>query len=137
MLAPGSVRRTYSGSAAETPSSAALAGREPPEAAVPAELLSLLVDDLALGIGDAVTADEVAIVAAPEEARFLALGAAGDREPGSRGLGPGLVLRLLAEREPDPIEQPRVETSKHVGLVLLGSRARASSRRLRWSTIRA
>ena len=44
---------------------AALAGGVPPKAGVFAELPSLLVDDLAFGIGDAVTADEVAIVAAP------------------------------------------------------------------------
>src|SRR5438477_1872664 len=102
------------------PQPAALAGREAPEAVMSTELTSLLVDDLALGLLDAVPPDEVAVVAPAEKARFLALATPGDSEPGARGLGSGLVLRLLAEWEPDPVEDPRLEAGEHVGLVLLG-----------------
>src|SRR4030095_8503970 len=36
-----------------------------------------------------------------------------------RRLGARLLLGLLAEREPDAVEQPRVESPEHVGLVLV------------------
>ena len=38
--------------------------------------------------------------------------------PGARGLLPRLLLRLLAEREPDPVEIGRSEPREHVRLVL-------------------
>ena len=63
-------------------------------------------------------AEEVSVVAAGEEARLLALGAARGLEPGARGLGSRLVLALLAEREPEPVEEARVEPAEHVRLIL-------------------
>ncbi len=63
-------------------------------------------------------AEEGPVVVAAEEARLLALGATGDREPGRAGLSARLVLRLLAEREPEPSEDRRVERREHVALIL-------------------
>ena len=51
---------------------AALAGRERPEAVVPAECVSLLVDDRAVGVPEAVPDEARAVVVPREEARFLA-----------------------------------------------------------------
>ena len=63
--------------------------------------------------------EERAVVVAAEEARLLALRPPRRRQPRPRGLGPRLVLRLLSEREPDPLEQGRVEPREHVRLVLV------------------
>ena len=52
-----------------------------------AELAAVLVDDRALGGVEPVPLEEVAVVAAGEEARLLALGAAGGGEPRARRLG--------------------------------------------------
>src|SRR5262249_58175371 len=51
------------------------------------------------------------------EARLLALGAPRDGEPSALGLRARLVLALLAQREPDPVEPARVDAGEHVGLV--------------------
>src|SRR5205823_11637418 len=100
---------------AETPP---LARREAPEALVLAELGARCVDDPP-GCGtEPVPREEVAVVAAGEEARLLALGTPGDREPGRASLRPRLVLRALAEGEGDPLEEPRVEAREHVRLIL-------------------
>src|SRR5262249_20152223 len=66
-----------------------------------------------------VAPEEVAIVAAAQEARLLALGPARHGQAGALGLGAGLLLRLLSEREPDPPEGTRIEPREHVRLVLL------------------
>ena len=99
---------------------AALARREAPEAVVAGDLVPALVDDRALGRVEAVTDEEVAVVAAGEEACFLALGPARRGEPGGAGALPRLLLGALAEREPDAVEHARVEAGEHVGLVLRG-----------------
>src|SRR6185312_1915709 len=100
------------------PEALALAGREPPEADVAAELLPLLVDDRAVLRGQPVTSEEVAVVAPGEEARLLALGTARGLEARARGLGARLVLALLAEREPEAVEEARIEPGQHVRLIL-------------------
>ena len=82
-------------------------------------MISPLVHDLALLLLQAVTAHEVAIVPPAEEAGLLALPAARRGNAGRRRFGSSFVLGLLAEREPDPVEQPRVESGEHVCLVLL------------------
>jgi hypothetical protein len=96
----------------------ALAGREAPEPRVPAELRALLVDDRPFLCREPVPRQEVAIVAAAEEAGLLALDAARGLEPGARGLGPRLVLALLAEREPESVEEARIDPGEHVRLIL-------------------
>ena len=58
---------------------APLAGREPPEAVVPAELAAVLVDDRAVARLEPVPPEERAVVVAGEEARLLALGACARR----------------------------------------------------------
>ncbi len=58
------------------------------------------------------------VVVAGEEARLLALGALRGLEPCTLGLGPRGRLVLVAEREPDAVELPRVEPGEHVRLVL-------------------
>ena len=98
---------------------AALARRVAPDAVVPAELAAVLVDDRALGGLEAAALEEGAVVVAGEEAGLLALAALGDVEAGSGRLGARLRLRLLAERELDPVEQRRVERGEHVGLILV------------------
>src|SRR5262249_6920296 len=97
---------------------AALAGSEAPEAGVASQLSALLVDDRPGGGAEAVALEERAIVAACEEARLLALGAGRHGEPRTPGLRARLLLRLLAEREPETLEQARVEAGQHVRLVL-------------------
>ena len=114
----GSLRSAYSGPGRSDPEAAPLAGREAPEAGVAAELAAVLVDDRPVGGAEPVALEEVAVVAAGEEARLLALRPGGSLEPGPRGLGARLVLALLAEREPDPVEEARVEAREHVRLVL-------------------
>src|SRR5204863_4582749 len=96
----------------------ALAGRKAPEAVVAAEPAALLVEDLALGLLDAVAPQEVTVVAAPEKTGLLALRTPRGCESGAAGLGPRLLLGLLAQREPNPVEQARVEAGEHVRLVL-------------------
>ena len=63
-------------------------------------------------------AQELAVVVAAEEARLLALGPASDGKPGRLGLRPRLLLRLTAEREPEPAEAPGRERGEHVALIL-------------------
>ena len=85
---------------------AALSGREPPDAVVTAELAAGLVDDRPRGAARRpCTLEERAVVAAGEEARFLALRARrAAARPGCGRLGTRGVLRLLAEREVDAVE---------------------------------
>src|SRR5207244_7530937 len=92
--------------------------REPPVALVATELVARLVNDSAGRLGEALPAEERAIVVAREEAGFLAVGTPGDREPGGRRLRARFVLRLRTEREPHALEQPRIEPGEHVALVL-------------------
>src|SRR5262249_31091403 len=95
-----------------------LAGRKAPEAIVAAELATGLVDDRPRLGPEAVAREEVAVVAAGEEARLLGVGARGDLQAGGGRLGSGVRLRLLAEREPEAVEQRRVDGCEHVRLVL-------------------
>ena len=116
----------------------ALAGREAPVAVVRAERGAVVRDDEARLAAEAAALEEGAVVVAAEEARLLAVGARGDGEPGTRGLGPGLGLRLGAERELDPLEEARREAGEHVATgPSSGSAARASSSRPSRSTMRA
>ena len=83
-----------------------------------AELRAVLAHDRSGFRADAVPRQEVTVVAAGEEACLLALGARGGGEPGGPRLGAHLLLRALAERDLDPVEEPRVEAREHVRLVL-------------------
>src|SRR5215218_8857118 len=96
-----------------------LARGEAPVARVPSELAPGGVHDRALTGLEAVALEEGAVVVAGQEARLLTLGARGDREPRLGGLGPRLLLVLVAEREPEPAEPPRIERGEHVRLVLV------------------
>src|SRR5207247_1740585 len=90
---------------------APLTGREPPVGAVCPERLACLVDDLP-GRRRRVEArplEERAVVVAPEEARLLALRTGCDGETAGAGVGARLRLRLLAEREPEAVEECCVE----------------------------
>src|SRR5919108_569156 len=77
-------------------------------------------DDGSLAGLETVPTQERAVVVAPEKARLLALGPPRDAQARLLGLGPRLVLRLLAEREPDALEHARVEPRKHVRLMFVG-----------------
>src|SRR5260370_35102383 len=99
--------------------SLALAGSEAPEAIVLADLGAVLVDDCAGAGLEAVPPEERAVIVAAEEARLLALGAMGCSETGALRLGARLLLALLAERERNAIEEPRIEAREHVRLVLV------------------
>ena len=121
-LAPQRVERLAAGDA----EALSLAGCEAPEAAVPPQLAAVGVDDRAVPARQAAPLEEVAIVAAGQEARLLALGAAGRRQPGARGLGPRLVLGLAAEREVEPAEEARVDRASMYDWSLRSSAARAS-----------
>ena len=68
---------------------------------------------------EAAPLEEGAVVVAGEEAGLLALPALGDGEPRGARLGARLGLRLLAERELDPLEERRIERGEHVRLVLV------------------
>jgi hypothetical protein len=85
---------------------------------VPTELAPVLVDDRPHLGGEAAARKEVAVVATGEEADLLALRPPRGGEPRALRLGARRLLRLLAEREPEPVEVPRVEPREHVGLVL-------------------
>ena len=80
-----------------------LARREAPDAVVPAELRPLLVDDRAAAGGKPVPREEVAVVAAREEARLLALRLPGGGKTGALGFDARRLLVLVAEREGDPL----------------------------------
>src|SRR5438552_950647 len=107
-----------------------LAWGEAPVAGVAAKLATLLVDDRAFDGIQATALEERAVVVAREEACLLALAPRRDGETRSLGLRACLTLRLLAEREDNPLEVTRVETREHVRLVLLrvgGAREEAPS----------
>src|SRR5205823_7372400 len=97
----------------------ALAGCEPPEAVVAAELGAALVDDRPLLRGEPGTREKVAVVRAREEAGFLALGAVSGGETGALRFRARFLLRLLSQREPDPVEQARIHAGEHVRLILV------------------
>src|SRR5207253_2301823 len=78
------------------------------------------VDDPSGARRESVAAEERTVVVAGEEARLLTLAAARDGESCGGGLRAGLVLALVAEREPDAVEVPRIDLREHVRLVLLG-----------------
>src|ERR671924_327484 len=99
---------------------APLPRREPPKTLVRAESGAVLVDDGSLAGLETVPTQERAVIVAPEKARLLALGPPRDAQARLLGLGPRLVLRLLAEREPDALEHARVEPREHVRLILVG-----------------
>src|SRR4029450_9706122 len=98
---------------------APLPWREAPEAVVRPELTSVLGDNRAARGGQAVSLQEHSVVAAREEACLLAIGTAGDCEPGALCLGTRFLLRLVAEWKPEPVEEARIEPREHVRLVLV------------------
>ena len=115
----GSLPIAYAALPVETPSPRRWPGREPPETPMGAEGRPLLVDDPPFLSGETLASKEVPVVAAAQEARLLALGPARHGQARTLGLVPGLGLRLVAEREPDPLEVLRVEPGEHVRLILL------------------
>src|SRR5581483_6209603 len=64
------------------------------------------------------TPEELAVVAAAEEAGLLAVRPSSDRQPGRCRFRARCLLRLRAERKLEAIEQTRVEAGEHVALVL-------------------
>ena len=78
-----------------------------------------LVDDRAGLRRQSLARQERPVVVSREKARLLALGPARRGEPGGLGFRARLSLRLIAQREPDAVEQPRIEARKHVGKVVL------------------
>src|SRR4029450_6940182 len=82
------------------------------------EHLALLVDDRPLAGNEAAALQEGTVVVAGEEAGLLAPGTRGDGQPGVCGLEARLRLRLLPEREGDPLQRGGIETREHVRLVL-------------------
>src|SRR5207247_2398417 len=97
---------------------AALARREAPKAGVAAELVPVLVHHRPVGRAEPMPLEEIAVVAAGEEACLLTLGAPGNRQAGALCFGPGLGLGLPAEAEPEPVEKARIQAAEHVRLVL-------------------
>src|SRR5207237_4209842 len=97
---------------------APLPGGEAPVPLVAADLGAVLVHELARFAAQPVARQELAVVAAREEAGLLALGARCDGQAGRLRLRPHLLLRAFAERERDAREEPRVEAAEHVRLVL-------------------
>ena len=102
------------------PDPAPLAGREAPDAVVPTDLGPALVDDRPCIGGQTLPLEEGAIVGAGEEAGLLALLPARHGQPGRGRLVARRLLSLAAERERDPVEQPRVDGGEHVRLILGG-----------------
>src|SRR5436305_11051451 len=96
-----------------------LARRERPVTLMLAERGARGVDDRAGARCDAVTRQEASVVVAGEEARLLALGAAGNCEAGAGCFVARRRLVLLAEREPDLPELARVDPGEPVRRVLL------------------
>src|SRR4029450_5936440 len=92
--------------------------RAPPEAFVPGDLPPVRVEDGPLPAFEPVAREEASVVVSGEEARLLALGPGGRREARGARLGAGLLLPLLAQREPEPRQMARVEGREHVRLVL-------------------
>src|SRR5207244_5978916 len=86
---------------------------------MPADLAPALVDERTLRCDEPAAIEERPVVVTGEEARLLALGTARDGESGCRCFGARLVLRLVAEREEDAVEERRVEPGEHVRLILL------------------
>src|SRR5262249_60403100 len=63
---------------------------------------------------------KLAVSPPPEEPRPLAPPPPRSRPPGTAGLGASFLLRLLTEREPEPLEMTRIEPREHVRLILPG-----------------
>ena len=120
MFVRASVRIAYSGSAAATPSPRRWPGVNRQKPSWVPICGPFLVDDRAGSPREALPPEERAVVVAGEEARLLALGALRGRETGDGRLLAGLLLRLLAEREPDAVEEARIESRQHVALILDG-----------------
>src|SRR5262249_47270060 len=100
------------------PEPTALARSEAPVTLVRADPRPARVDHRAHRCLDAAALEERAVVVTPEETGLLALCPARSHEPGGGSLGARLLLRLLAEREGDALEQPRIDGGEHVRLVL-------------------
>src|SRR5436305_12783438 len=86
---------------------------------MPPELGSALVHYRAVPGLEALAFEERAVVVACEEARFLALAAPGRGQAGSLRLGTRLALGLLTERKRDAVQACRIDSSEHVGQILL------------------
>ena len=98
----------------------ALARREAPGPAVPAELAAACVDDGAIGPRQPVAGEEVAIVGAGKKAGLLALGSLRRRHAGRGCLRSRRRLALLAQREPAACQDARIDLGEHVRLILVG-----------------
>ncbi len=79
----------------------------------------MLVDDRARDRPEAAPLEERAVVVSAQEAGFLALWSGRGGQTCAGRLDTSLALRLLAEREPQPAEQARIEPREHVGLILV------------------
>ena len=90
---------------------------------MPAQLLPAFVQDRAVVRLEAMPPEERAVIVAGEEAGLLTLAPAGHGEACPRGFGPGLGLRVHAERKRDPVQLRGVEPREHVGLILLRVRS--------------
>src|SRR5437773_6627228 len=86
---------------------------------MPPELSSALVNYRAVPGLEALAFEERAVVVACEEARFLALAAPGRGQSGALRFGTRLALGLLTERKRDAVQACRIDSSEHVGLILL------------------
>src|SRR5437867_5337207 len=86
---------------------------------MPPELGSALVHYRAVLGLEALAFEERAVVVACKEARFLALAAPCRGQAGTLRFGPRLGLGLLTERKRDAVQACRIDSSEHVGLILL------------------
>ena len=84
--------------------------------------VAVQVDDRPGSVVDALAPQEGPVVVSGEKAGLLALAAIRDRQPGLPRLGAGLILRLVAERQPETLDEAWVEAAEHVRLVLRGVR---------------
>ena len=112
------MERTNRGTARRDAEPAALPRREPPVPVVAAELRAVLVHDVSRLRHEPLALEEAPVVVTGEEAGLLALGSPRRCETGRARLGARLLLRLLAERELDAIEQLGAHRREHVRLIL-------------------
>ena len=82
------------------------------------ELPAVFVDDWSRLSSESVALEELAVIAAGQETRLLALRAMCSGEACALCFGARLRFGLTAEREPHPVEKLRVEAREHVRLVL-------------------
>ena len=118
MFVLGSVLSAYTGAPVETPRPRRWPGvkRQKPSwrpSSLPCSSTTGAVRRL-----EPVAGEEVAVVAAGQEACLLALTTLGCSQAGASGLLARLLLALFAEREPEAGEPPGIEAGEHVRLIL-------------------